>query len=128
MTSVNHTNSNLRTATMARSSHNTGVRYKAVQNILLSVALTGFCASADSKTQILEPSSPVSENHLRPTKRRPLTFFTVQKSKARRSTIMTNIKIKFVVKNRPKRYVEIAVSRNPKRKNKAIGCDESWKI
>ena len=45
--------------------------------------------SADSKTQTDSPSGPVSFHQRSPQSRRPETFFTVQKSNAKRSTIIT---------------------------------------
>jgi hypothetical protein len=51
---------------------------------------SGVGTSADSKTQTDSPSGPVSFHHRRPQRRRPDTFFTVQKSKARRRTMTTN--------------------------------------
>jgi len=48
--------------------------------------------SADSKTQTDSPSGPVSFHQRRPQRRRPETFFTVQKSKAKSNTIITNRK------------------------------------
>ena len=55
-----------------------------------SVVLSG--TSAVSNTQTDSPSGPVSFHQRSPQRRRPETFFTVQKSNAKRRTIMTNSK------------------------------------
>ena len=105
---VNQKNWNLRIATRASKSHRTGYAYSAIQNTFESVALTCRCGlksvlstpkstrntrgidtSADSKTQTDSPSGPVSFHQRNPHSSRPETFFTVQKSKAKRRTIMT---------------------------------------
>lgn len=107
-TIVNQKNWNLRIATRASRSHRTGTEYNAIQNTFESVALIWRCGwnqsrtvggggrggtSALSKTQTLSPSGPVSFHHLNPHSNLPETFFTVQKSKASKRTIITKRKI-----------------------------------
>ena len=84
----------------------------------------GGCTSAVSKTQTDSPSGPVSFHQRRPQRRRPETFFTVQKSKAKRRTMMTKSRTlktsinldrngktyKLFVNNTPNRYVSKAAT------------------
>lgn len=55
--------------------------------------------SRHSNFQTLSPRSFISFHHLKPTKIRPLTFLTTQKSKAARRTVTTKIMTK-LSKNR----------------------------
>lgn len=82
--------------------------------------------SADSNTQTDSPSGPISFHQRRPQRRRPETFFTVQKSNARSRTIITKrntlFTVNFVthgggeggdnesVKRMPRRYVNRAAT------------------
>ena len=57
----------------------------------------------DSKIQTLVPSSLTSFHQRRPTRSLPVTFLTVQKSKARRRTTTTKTRTKLSVKSEQKR-------------------------
>lgn len=50
--------------------------------------------SRHSNLQTLSPRSLISFHHLKPTRIRPLTFFTTQKSRAARSTVTTKMMTK----------------------------------
>lgn len=77
--------------------------------------------SRDSKIHTFVPSSWISFHHLRPTNNRPVTFFTVQKSKASKSTRTTNNKTE-LLKKLPNRYIKTAANLKRKWKTNAIGC------
>lgn len=55
--------------------------------------------SRDSNLQTLSPRSFISFHHLKPTKIRPLTFLTTQKSRAARRTVTTNMMTKLSMKS-----------------------------
>lgn len=54
--------------------------------------------SRHSNFQTLSPRSFISFHHLKPTKIRPLTFFTTQKSRAARRTVTTKMMTKLSIK------------------------------
>lgn len=94
-------------------SQRTGVRYKADQNTLESVlfdssfsscffasrspdqaaAFKAYLDSSDSQIHFSLPKSSISVYHLKFTSNLPVTFFTVQKSNAAKSTITTKTMI-----------------------------------
>mmetsp|Transcript_8017 Transcript_8017/g.20042 ORF Transcript_8017/g.20042 Transcript_8017/m.20042 type:complete len:201 (+) Transcript_8017:373-975(+) len=90
-TTMSQLSSNLRTPMRPRAIHSSGVTYIVHQKMRASIALSAPRFSIVSKRHlVLVPSSSKSLHHLRPTSRRPVTFFTVQKSTASSVTVMTN--------------------------------------
>ncbi len=120
-TSVSHIKCNLMMEMMPKATHSTGSRYIPHQKNLESVALMRRVGSADSNTHILSPFELVSFHHLKPTSSRPETFLVVQKSAASSRMTMTKMRMKLLVKSRPKRYVSKAAALKTRKKRSATG-------
>ncbi|CDF35849.1 unnamed protein product [Chondrus crispus] len=68
-----------------------GLMYMVHQKMRPSMTLRFSRSAIVSKRHAcVVPSSAISFHHRKPTRRRPVTFFTVQKSNARSVTVMTN--------------------------------------
>ena len=103
MTMTSHCTENLSKATNKNATHKKGVTYNPVQNNRASVGWISPGFSIDSNTHSLLPSSLTLFHHLNPTSNRPVTFFTVQKSKARSKMHTTQMNTKLEEKKPPKR-------------------------
>lgn len=75
-----------------------------------------------SKIQWLLPSSSTWFHHRKPTSKRPVIFFTVQKSNDNKMIIMTNMVMKFVMNKVEKMYNTMARVRKSKWNNNPKGC------
>lgn len=73
----------------------TRTSYRKVQ---IEYSSSGWLTFLDSKTQTLVPSSSTLFHHRRPTSRRPVTFFTVQKSTESNRMVVRNISMKCPLK------------------------------
>lgn len=113
MATNSHLKSNFKMEINANKIQIAGAVYKATQNALESTGFT-IRLGRDSKIQEDVPSSRTSFHQRNPTKRRPVTFFTVQKSNANNKTINTNCKINDDVKIQHSKYVTIAAVRKNK--------------
>lgn len=100
-----------KTCLRRKANHTTGKTSKVTQKILLSTGLMMASFSRLSKIQTFEPSSLMSFHHLKPTRRRPLTFLVTQKSSAKKTQQTMKVITKGFDLNtkRPNRYVARAL-------------------
>eukprot|EP00403_Amphidinium_massartii_P040784 CAMPEP_0178438600 /NCGR_PEP_ID=MMETSP0689_2-20121128/35679_1 /TAXON_ID=160604 /ORGANISM="Amphidinium massartii, Strain CS-259" /LENGTH=135 /DNA_ID=CAMNT_0020061013 /DNA_START=1 /DNA_END=408 /DNA_ORIENTATION=+ len=77
-----HRNDSEKRLIRSKISHKTGQIINKLQKIIRSELFTRFSSGLDSKTHSEEPSSLTLFHQRKPTSRRPVTFFTVQKSSA----------------------------------------------
>ena len=82
------------------------VHQKSQESVLLIDCMP--CGSSDSNRQILSPFSLISFHHRRPTISLPVTFFTVQKSRAKRIMMTTKLMTNDLEKSPHKIYAAIA--------------------
>lgn len=110
---MRYKNSNFNTAKIPKTIHATGWPYKRVQNTFESIGLMYREGSADSNTHTFS-NSPVDDSsmkltsfhHLKPTNKRPATFFKFQKSPdiKRTRTMKCNMNRFFLVMNPIKKF------------------------
>ena len=100
----------VKAATTQSSTHTRGVTVSAPQKIHESAFPICDVSSSDSYTHSLVPSSLILFHHRSPTMRRPVMFFTVQKSKTRKRTTRMKERMKLDVAKPQKRYVKSAAA------------------
>ena len=87
-----------------------------------SAAISAYLLSSDSYIQTSFPHSSISECHRRFTKRRPVIFLTVQKSKAAKRTTTMNVRMSSPRKTFRKRNAKREQPLKATLKMQAKGC------